>query len=189
MDNANNQMNYQYQNNYVVCPNCNQYILYGSAFCNYCGFRFQYQQNMYQQQAKKRPYISVGFIFGIISAVMVFISTFLPYAKISIWGYNESMSIIRSEFGKLIIFLSVCSIIIIIFKSGIPTAIMGLLISAISIYKIFDFDDYVSELVVDGVNVSGYISKGSGCYLMLIFSILIFISGIILTIEKVSNKE
>ena len=57
------------------------------------------------------------------------------------------------------------------------------------LYKIFDFEDYVSELVVDGVNVSGYISKGSGCYLMLIFSILIFISGIILTIEKANNNE
>lgn len=188
MDNGNNQMNYQSQNNYMVCPNCNQYILYGSAFCNYCGFRFQYQQS-YPQQSKKIPYISVGLVIGIISTVMVIISTFLPYIKISALGYNQTMSIVRSEFGKLVIFLAVCAIITASLKTGIPTTIIGILMSVISIMKMFDFEDYVSDLVIDGFDMSGFVSKGSGCYMMLIFSIFVLISGVILIIEKASNKE
>ena len=61
--------------------------------------------------------------------------------------------------------------------------------SVISIMKMFDFEDYVSDLVIDGFDMSGFVSKGSGCYMMLIFSIFVLVSGVILIIEKASNKE
>lgn len=48
MDNGNNQINY------MMCPNCKQYVPYGSAFCNYCGFRFQYKQQY--PQASQQQY-------------------------------------------------------------------------------------------------------------------------------------
>ena len=187
MDNGND------QNNYMICPNCKQYVAYGSSFCNYCGFRFQYQQMYYQQQSVdakgKNGYVSFGLIFGFVSAFMVLISTFLPYAKISLLTYNESISIVIYDFGKLILFLTICFAITIAIKQGIPTTIIGALISMVSIIKMFDFEDCVSELVVEDVNVSGFVSKGAGCYMLLIFSILIFISGIILIVENVIKKR
>ena len=79
MDNGNNQ-NYQYQNNYMVCPNCKQYVPRGSAFCNFCGFRFpnnapnQNVNNNMQNNTKNssnQVIYKIGFAVFIIVAVVL----------------------------------------------------------------------------------------------------------------------
>lgn len=75
MDNGNNQTNYQ--NNYMICPNCKQYVPYGSAFCNRCGMQFQYNTNQYQYdnaQKTKRKESALSIIAGVIGIIGFLIS-------------------------------------------------------------------------------------------------------------------
>jgi|GEM_PF-6414726 len=86
---------YQNQNQYVICPNCNQCIPYGSTFCNKCGCQLQYpQQLQYQQQyynmvqpaqqqpKKKRKDSPLSVVAGLIALV-----GFIAFPLISFMGF------------------------------------------------------------------------------------------------------
>lgn len=68
--------NLQQYNNFVTCPNCGNNILYGSSFCNFCGYQFQYQQDI---KKKDSP-------LSIISAIVSLIGIFSFWA-LSILGF------------------------------------------------------------------------------------------------------
>lgn len=76
-------MDNQQSNNYMICPRCNQYIPYGSAFCNYCGFQFQYQNNIQiDTKQKKKTESPLSALSGIISLV-----GFLTFGGLIIIGF------------------------------------------------------------------------------------------------------
>nr|DAD72681.1 MAG TPA: zinc-ribbon containing domain protein [Siphoviridae sp. ct7EW56] len=76
-------MDNQKSNNYMICPRCNQYIPYGSFFCNYCGFQFQYQNNtQIDTKSKKKTESPLSALSGIISLV-----GFLTFGFLIIIGF------------------------------------------------------------------------------------------------------
>ena len=71
-------MDNQQSNNYMICPRCNQYIPYGSAFCSYCGLQFQHQRNIQiDTKQKKKTESPLSALSGIISLVGFFTFGFL----------------------------------------------------------------------------------------------------------------
>ena len=66
-------MDNQQSNNYMICPRCNQYIPYGSAFCNYCGLQYQPKRNIQiDTKPKKKTESPLRALSGIICLVGVF---------------------------------------------------------------------------------------------------------------------
>lgn len=61
-------MDNNFQNNYIVCPRCQQNIPYGSSFCNRCGLTLIYQQQPQEptpQYKKESPLSVVAAILAI----------------------------------------------------------------------------------------------------------------------------
>ena len=64
-----------YQNNsFITCPNCKNNIVYGSPFCNYCGYQFKYTPEPISQQYIKTKDSPLSIISAVISLFGIFSS-------------------------------------------------------------------------------------------------------------------
>ena len=72
----NNQPN---RNNFMICPNCRQYVARNSVFCNFCGFRFYPINPVPRSKPKKKPSIAllIMILCGMLLFILYVVSTFI----------------------------------------------------------------------------------------------------------------
>lgn len=186
--------------NYVLCPGCKNYEYRNMPKCRRCGYVFipqqqiQYQYPLGYEQPRQYQQIYMDpFIFGIIISVIGFvsciISVFLPYVKISAFGYEESINLFDNSFDAYIILL-ICVIgsIVCLCKCKtftVDALISGIVLLAFSIYHINNATEKI-----DGLGeYSGFTKVGSGLYLFVIGSIVVTIGGIALCITNNNKKK
>ena len=76
----NNQPN---RNNFMICPNCRQYVTRNSVFCNFCGFRFYPINPAPRSKPKKKPNIALLIMIfcGMLLFILYVVSTFIDDAE------------------------------------------------------------------------------------------------------------
>lgn len=184
MDNA--------QEMYVICPNCKQYVSSKNNFCHYCGYMLNdvnapnfitFSQSLpANNYYVKKKNISYGFILGIISCIACFIGLFMPFVEIDVFGFTNSFEMFDTEFGDNFLIVTIIALVCILAKKGIPAIIFGFVLTSMMIEKTVDMNDL--DFTVDNYDLSGFVTKGAGYYVMLIFSLLIIVAGIIICFEK-----
>ena len=100
-------------------------------------------------------------IMALISTIITLIATFLPYAKVSLFGFSQSITYASTEDGKILLVLLIAAGVIYYLKrDGI-----GFLVSvAVLLVIIIDFigmNDTVSESY-------GMAQPAIGCYLLIL---------------------
>lgn len=72
----NNQPN---RNNFMICPNCRQYVTRNSVFCNFCGFRFYPINQVPRSKPKNKPNIALLIMIfcGMLLFILYVVSTFI----------------------------------------------------------------------------------------------------------------
>ena len=119
-------------------------------------------------------------VLGLIGAVVVIISAFLPYAKVSAFGFSQGISLFQAG-GKDIIFVFSAALLAILMSiRGVPAGLFAAGATTIGI-GIMENLSIHNAMNVTGttIDLSQYISLGAGCYLLYVGGALILIAGFI----------
>lgn len=159
----------------AFCKNCG-FGINNEKYCPKCGSptgeetqSIEYQRYQYYNTQSEKS------IFCLICGIAFFVSMFLPFATASAFEISQSVSL--SHYVKSSIIIGICGILIIFCslkgsKKGI--IITGIIATIVSIYFICSFGNFLS-----GSDFEGIVSKGIGCYTMIISAICTIISGVI----------
>ncbi|MBR6107593.1 MAG: zinc ribbon domain-containing protein [Oscillospiraceae bacterium] len=122
-------------------------------------------------------------IIGIIGAIIAFISVFLPYATVSFMGFSQSVSLHSAGGSDWLIVSGAALIGLVLSVIGNPVGpIVG---GAVCIIVGFLENNSITEAMdAAGVDLSEYISKGAGCYMLFIGGAVMLVGGIYGIISK-----
>ncbi len=151
----------------MFCPNCDAQIRDGSTVCSSCGATIEAsnQKNDYIAAAMQQPSPNV---FAIVVSVLLAMSTFLPFETITSVGVSYSLM----SRGDSIYFLGIAAL-----------GIIGALVRKNAIVIIAGiascFLSYVEATLPADESIAEYLQWEIGFYLMIVFSVLLLISGFI----------
>ncbi len=151
----------------MFCPNCDSQIREGSNVCSNCGATLaeSNQKNAYISAAMQEQSTNV---FAIVASVLLAISTFLPFETIT--SVNVSYSLMSR--GDSIYFLGIAAL-------GIVGALLRKNIIVIIAGIASCFLSYVEATLPADESIAEYLQWEIGFYLMIVFSVLLLISGFI----------
>ena len=178
----------------MFCPKCGAQVPDGSPFCSSCGAPMAQQTQQPMNQANNFGGNSNGFnpqdmvndfksnitdikSFGIPQfvalggAVVLLISMFLPYLKVTVFGLSKSANFFDGGALHWIlgILIALCSAFLAVTKKGLNMLIAGGVAVLFFIFEwIFQFKDTL-----------GVVSKGAGFYIMLLACLAIAVGGVL----------
>jgi hypothetical protein len=182
------------------CTNCGNELAEGANVCGYCGMPVNggaipqgqpaQQQETYGQPQGSQPYNTFqqaqpyAFaqggqqkiwekmnLYAIICAAILAFSTLLPYVSVSIFGFSQSVSLIQGD-GKIFLVFVVIAIILSIKNINIGVIVTGVLCIILMIVEMVNLGGIDEEL-------TDFVTKGAGYYLMILSSIGVLVSGIV----------
>jgi hypothetical protein len=182
------------------CTNCGNELAEGANVCGYCGTPVNggaipqgqpaQQQETYGQPQGSQPYNTFqqaqpyAFaqggqqkiwekmnLYAIICAAILAFSTLLPYVSVSIFGFSQSVSLIQGD-GKIFLVFVVIAIILSIKNINIGVIVTGVLCIILMIVEMVNLGGIDEEL-------TDFVTKGAGYYLMILSSIGVLVSGIV----------
>ncbi|MBR6107594.1 MAG: zinc ribbon domain-containing protein [Oscillospiraceae bacterium] len=184
----------------MFCKNCGTNNPDGMSVCASCGAPLsqaqpamqqpaQFQQPGYQQPAYPPPAnfgAPTAFpaasgakrrlnLIGMLGAILAIISVFLPFLKVEILGFSESVSLFGAEGGSDWIFvvgIAALGLLLSLFGLNIGVIIMGLLEIGIGALEIHSLNDNLGSY-------ASLVDKGMGCYLLFIGGAVMVIGGIV----------
>lgn len=160
--------------------------------------QMQYQQTLYQQAPQYNYAVPIhkpinaeliGMFVALIGIILTIISMFLPYVSANILGYKEVVSIFDSTNDSYII-LIVCLIdafILLLRKNtyGIDTFATG----GLSLFFVLFHLNHINTKIADAGEYTNFIHIGTGIYLWLVSTLLIFGGGITLWKSQKDKKN
>lgn len=178
----------------MFCPKCGAQVPDGSPFCSSCGAPMAQQTQQPMNHANNFGGNSNGFnpqdmvndfksnitdikSFGIPQfvalggAVVLLISMFLPYLKVTVFGLSKSANFFDGGALHWIlgILIALCSAFLAVTKKGLNMLIAGGVAVLFFIFEwIFQFKDTL-----------GVVSKGAGFYIMLLACLAIAVGGVL----------
>lgn len=116
-------------------------------------------------------------IIGIIGAIIAFISVFLPYATVSFMGISQSVSL-QSAGGAdrfIVMAAAVVGLVLSVIGNPVGPTVGGIICV---IMGFLENNSITTEMDKLGVDLSEYISKGAGCYMLFVGGFIMIAGGV-----------
>lgn len=177
--------------NTFYCTNCGTEVKVTESYCPICGARLDDYTS--RQNIKNEVYAtdsfnsmpvtkdtgkhrsSIGRIIGLIGALLVIASVFLPFLSYGILGFGESISLMDHENGIIILVIAVIVLILFALRSKIFTFIMAVIMCGISYFVYQNTMSMLSEMGI----LSGVFDREIGFYGMIIGAVFIALGAVI----------
>ena len=196
----------------MFCGNCGSKIEEGKKFCVNCGEkilgdrssinrveqsqdafggqyssdRTGYQNNMMANFQQDMMGKIVARAMSIIGGILIIISEFLPYLKVNVIMYTESVCLFDIGEGTDAFVLLIMTVIAFVFTFAKEKhlVIIGAVLVGFTILVRFTIG---SDLEKNAGEYADIIEYGAGAYLSIIGAILVFIAGLIASATKSEN--
>ncbi|SEA08016.1 zinc-ribbon domain-containing protein [Oribacterium sp. KHPX15] len=180
----------------MFCPKCGKKVNDGAMFCPDCGSPISGSsgmnewQNPNNQSSLKNSASSgldlkhVDTILSIAGALSWILSCFLPYVSASVFGYEQSQTLINGGDGWFFIVISAAILIVLHLHKYIVFYVLAGLGVALNIFEV----THTSNILAEADIYSGFIHKGSGYYILILGSILL-VAGVVLTFLRKKNEQ
>ncbi len=165
----------------MFCTKCGKENSDGAAFCGSCGEKLKKVSVPgpstgnpvldFLNSTKMNAYALIGF-------VIIAISVFLPYMKVSFWGMSESVKLIDGSDGKIILVVAIVGAVLAYLKNNKGTTICAGACLAVLLLEEINFASEAKESGM-GALVKDTISRQFGFYLLLVGSIFVLVNGIL----------
>ncbi len=186
----------------MFCVKCGKELQENTSFCPFCGNkvngitgdenravgyidRDDFQKN-YRALSKPEPShaLTICMFFALCGGIMCISAVFLPYISASTVGFHMEKTFNELAQNDYIIFVAigVISVIFSMFKKFLGTIIFGTLYIVLYYVETHDYWENINR-----ETHGAYITKGIGCYGMIIGSILLIILGIAGVVLKISS--
>lgn len=174
----------------MFCKNCGAANQDGAPVCASCGAPLTAAQQPYMQQPAYPPPASYGApaafpaassskrrlnILGALGALLAIISVFLPFVKVEVFGYSDSVSLFNAEGGSdwiFVVAIGAVGLILALAGLNVGVMIMGLLEIGIGWLEIHDLDEKLGM-------AAGFVSKGLGCWLLFAAGAVMILGGVV----------
>ena len=100
-------------------------------------------------------------IMALISTIITLIATFLPYAKVSLFGFSQSITYASTEDGKILLVLLIAAGVIYYLKRDGIAFLVSVAVLLVIIIDFIAMNDTVSESY-------GMAQPAIGCYLLIL---------------------
>ena len=175
----------------MYCQFCGKENGEGASFCNACGKPLNgVVDSKTSAQESKRILRRKINVLGLISAVAVFLSAFVPYVSFSIMGSNKfSVGFMDEGFNLqagIVLAIAFVAILSSLFGKNIPNIILGFLAFLLFWGNQLEMNKIYAE-AMDANFAYGVIQKEAGYYLLLLGSIGLVLAGIVGIIQRKNN--
>lgn len=151
----------------MFCEKCGNKINPGQSFCNNCGAPCNQNDNPLENPKvnEAKSFITrvrqERNLMALIATVVTLIATYLPYGKVSLWGFSESITYASTDDGKILFVLLIAAGVIYYLKRDGIAFIVSVLALLVIIIDFMGMNDAASQSY-------GIAQPAIGCYLMIL---------------------
>lgn len=155
------------------CKNCGTPLNDGATVCGKCGAPVGAAPGGSPVHPAPSAIGSDKLKLGVlIASAVVILSTFLPYATVSLFGFSESVSLLEGGDGWFFIAASAVAIVGVLINKPILPLVGGVITALISLFEIVDMKTQLGDY-------SSMVDMSMGFYLSLVGSIALAVLGVL----------
>lgn len=162
------------------CRNCGTPLSDEATFCGKCGTPVSVSAvpDLPSRTSLGGDPLKLGVI---IAGVLVVLSTFLPYASVSMFGFSQSVSLIDGGDGFIFIATAAVAIVGVLINKRILTLIGGIVTAFLALFELVNMNSELGDL-------AGMVDKGFGFYLSILASIVLAVLGVLVFLAGKKSK-
>lgn len=164
------------------CNNCGAPLDSGSQFCTKCGTAIESDKFQPTLPSKNIFVLKLG-VF--ISSAVLILSSFLPYASASVFGFTYAQSLIDGGDGIFFIAVAIIAIVAAALKKPRLTLAFGVLAVCLCFFEMANISSGLDDLG----DYAGFIIKGAGYYLNAISGIALAIFCVLFFLATKNKKK
>ncbi len=176
------------------CSNCGARVGMNDSFCPICGNRIDsriYEDESYYVEEKANTDVNkeydngsdgstTGRNIGVIGALSIIASVFLPFVSYSILGFGESIQLIERDDGIIFLISGIIALLIFCSEKKVLSLIASFVLCGLAY---FEYQGTIETLDEMGL-LAGLVHKQAGFYLMIVGAAFLALGAIVNLFDK-----